>query len=130
MKIPCLLIASTLAASIKPIQPIVSWSKDVDVMYQVPVSKRDLMILDFYHTLDQMGKVEFTTELIAAKKNKEKTYHCDGKALKKCLIVAGVTGAAMCGLAGVETLGFSCAGAIIASGLGAAGCVYTNCDYN
>jgi hypothetical protein len=131
-----LLIASTLASPAALFKPVesVPWEKELGVTLQVPASKRDLMMLDFYHTLDKMqekeGKpIQFTTELIAANAGREKSYKCNGHALKKCLHIAGATGAAICGLTVIKTLGFSCAAAIIGSGLGAAGCVYSNCDY-
>jgi hypothetical protein len=54
---------------------------------------------------------------------------CKQPDMQKCMVAVGGVGAATCALSGIETLGFTCIGALVGGGIGSASCFYKHCHF-
>lgn len=100
-----------------------------------PLSRQQQTVLTAYNlffspTHDQshpdVNVFQANRETATALKTKAK---CTQPDMKKCMLAVGGVGAATCALSGIETLGFTCIGALVGGGIGSASCFYKNCHF-
>ena len=78
---------------------------------------------------DQSQQPDVVNVFQANKETLKTKAKCTQPDMKKCMLAVGGVGAATCALSGIETLGFTCIGALVGGGIGSASCFYKNCHF-